>query len=132
MRCAAPDKRTLALVNKGKQSICDPFWLAKLRAGPMWVSNATSPTPGEPLPSSTVDVHTGLPMTETLDILRHLWFRGPDSLASAHFAVWRHPDAIADTVKHLQKHVKNSTDQDHYLLGDCERTRPHFQGRSAE
>ena len=23
--------------NKGKQSICDPFWLAKLRAGPLWI-----------------------------------------------------------------------------------------------
>ena len=47
-------------------------------------------------------------MTETLDILRHLWFRGPDCIASAHFAVWRHPEAIAATVKHLQKHVKTS------------------------
>ena len=45
-------------------------------------------------------------MTATLDILRHLWFRGPDSIASAHFAVWRHPDAIAEAVKHLQKHVR--------------------------
>ena len=99
-------KRTLDLVNKGKQSICDQFWLAKLRAGPLWVSNATAPTPGEPLASSTVDVHTGLPMAATLDILRHLWYRDPDSLAPAHVAVWRHPDSIAETVKHLQKHVK--------------------------
>ena len=106
MRRDAPDQRTLDLVNKGKQSICDPFWLAKLRAGPLWVSNATSPTPAEPLVSSTVDVHTGLPMTATLDILRHLWYRGPDSLAPAHVVVWWHPDSIAETVKHLQKHVK--------------------------
>ena len=52
---------------------------------------------GEPLSSRTVGVHTGLPMAETLDILRHLWFRGPDCVASAHFAVWRHPEAIAAT-----------------------------------
>ena len=106
MRRDAPDQRTCNLVNKDKQSIYDPFWLAKLRAGPLWVSNATAPTPGEPLASSTVDVRTGLPMTATLGILRHLWYRGPDSLAPAHVAVWRHPDAIAETVKHLQKHVK--------------------------
>ena len=106
MRRDVPDKRTLGLVNKGKQSIYDPFWLAKLRAVPLWVSNATAPTPGEPLSSSTVDVHTGLPMTATLDILGHLWFRNLDSIASAHFAVWRHPEAIAETVEHLQKHVK--------------------------
>ena len=74
----------------------------------MWLSNATAPTLGEPLSSLTVDLHTGLPMAETLDILRHLWFRGPDSIASAHFAVWRHPEAIAATVKHLQKHVRTS------------------------
>ena len=33
MRRDAPDKRTLKLIQKGKQSECDPFWLAKLRAG---------------------------------------------------------------------------------------------------
>ena len=65
-------------------------------------------TLGEPLSSRTIDVHTGLLMAETLDILRHLWFRGPDGVASAHFAVWRHPEAIAKTVKRLQKHVKTS------------------------
>ena len=47
-------------------------------------------------------------MAETLDILRHIWFRGPDCIASAHFAVWRHPEAIAATVKYLQKHVRTS------------------------
>ena len=95
MRRDAPDQRTLDLVEKGKQSVCDPFWLAKLRAGPLWLSNETASKSGESLSSSAVDVHTGLPMSATLDILRHLWFRGPDSIASAHFAVWRHPDAIA-------------------------------------
>ena len=166
MRRDAPDQRTLDLVEQGKQSVCDPFWLAKLRAGPLWVHCESAPTAnskplapsqvsvseaapaggssgrsvdvsasilsvepddgvvpegvtskdkssdttalGEPLSSRTVDVHTGLPMTETLDILRHLWFHGPDCVASAHFAVWRHPEAIAATVKHLQKHVKTS------------------------
>ena len=108
MRRDALDQRTLDLVEKGKPSVCDPFWLAKRRAGPLWLSNATAPTLGEPLSSSTADVHTGLPMTATLDILRHLWFRGPDSIASAHFAVWRHLEAIAATVKHLQKHVRTS------------------------
>ena len=106
LRRDAPGQRTLDLVNKGKQSVCDPFWLAKIRAGPLWVSNATAPTSGEPLASSTIDAHTGLPMTAALDILRHLWFRGSDSLAPAHAAVWRHPDSTTDTAKHLQKHVK--------------------------
>ena len=45
-------------------------------------------------------------MTAALDVLWHLWFRGPDSLAPAHVAVWRHPDSIKDTAKHPQKHVK--------------------------
>ena len=49
LRREVPDKRTLELVDKGKQSVCDPFWIAKLRAGPMWVSNATAPASGEPL-----------------------------------------------------------------------------------
>ena len=44
MRRDAPDPRTLRLVEQGKQSVCDPFWLAKLRAGPLWLSNATAPT----------------------------------------------------------------------------------------
>ena len=74
----------------------------------LWLSNETAPTPGEPLSSPTVDVNTGLPMTETLDMLRHLWFRGPDCIASAHFAVWRHPEAIAASVEHLQKHVRTA------------------------
>ena len=108
MRRDAPDPRTLRLVEQGKQSVCYPFWLAKLRAGPLWLSNETAPALGEPLPSHTADVHTGLPMTETLGILRDLWFRGPDCIASAHFAVWRHPEAIAATVAHLQKHVRTS------------------------
>ena len=51
MRRDAPDPRTLRLVEQGKQSVCDPFWLAKLRAGPLWLSNATAPTLGEPLSS---------------------------------------------------------------------------------
>ena len=71
-------------------------------------NNENASKPGEPLSVPMVDVHTGLPMTATLDILRHLWFRGPDSVASPHFVVWRHPDAIASTVKHLQKHVKTA------------------------
>ena len=108
MRRDAPDPRTLELVKKEQQSRCDPFWLAKLRAGPLWTSNETAPKPGEPLSVPMVDVHTGLPMTATLDILRHLWFRGPDSVASPHFVVWRHPDAIASTVTYLQKHVKTA------------------------
>ena len=108
MRRDAPDPRTLELVKKEQQSRCDPFWLAKLRAGPLWTSNENASKPGEPLSVPMVDVHTGLPMTATLDILRHLWFRGPDSVASPHFVVWRHPDAIASTVKHLQKHVKTA------------------------
>ena len=44
-------------------------------------------------------------MTVPLDVLRHLWFRGPDSFAPAHAMVWRHADSIADTIKYLQKHV---------------------------
>ena len=108
MRRDAPDPRTLELVKKEQQSICDPFWLAKLRAGSLWLSDDGAPTPGEPLAVPTVDVHTGLLMSATLDILRHLWFRGPDSVASPHFAVWRHPDAIAQTVTYLQKHVKTA------------------------
>ena len=102
MRRDAPDPRTLRLVEKGKQSLRDPFWLAKLRAGPLWLSNETAPTIGEPLSSPVIDVHTGRLMAETLEVLRSLWFRGADCIASAHFAVWRHPDAIAKTVKHLQ------------------------------
>ena len=108
MRRDAPDPRTLRLVEQGKQSVCDPFWLATLRAGPLWLSNDNTPTLGEPLSSHTADVHTWLPMTEALDILWRLWCRGPDCIASAHFAVWRHPEAIAATVKHLQKHVRTS------------------------
>ena len=108
MRRDAPDPRTLELVRKEQQSRCDPFWLAKLRAGPLWLSNDTAPKPGEPLSVPMVDVHTGLPMSATLDILRHLWFRGPDCVASPHFVVWRHPDAIANTVTYLQKHVKTA------------------------
>ena len=106
LRREAPDKRTLELVDKGKQSVCDPFWVAKLRAGSLWVSNVTAPSPGEPLATPTVDAHSGLPMTAALDVFRHLWFRGPGSIAPAHVAVWRHPDSIADTAKQLQKHVK--------------------------
>ena len=37
MRRDAPDQRTLDLVEQGKQSVCGPFWLAKLRAGPLWI-----------------------------------------------------------------------------------------------
>ena len=47
LRRDAPDTRTLDLVKKDKQSICDPFWLAKLRAGPLWLSNGTASKPGE-------------------------------------------------------------------------------------
>ena len=39
LRREALDKRTLELVDKGKQTVCDPFWVAKLRAGSLWVSN---------------------------------------------------------------------------------------------
>ena len=79
--------------------------MAKLRAVALWVSNTPAPAPDEPLATPTTDVHSGLPMTAALDVLRHLWFRGPGSLAPAHVAVWRHPDSIKDTIKHLQKHV---------------------------
>ena len=43
MRRDSPDSRTLELVKKEQQSICDPLWLAKLRAGPLWLSNETAP-----------------------------------------------------------------------------------------
>ena len=43
LRREAPDKRTLGLVEKGKQSVCDPFWVAKLRAEALWVSNTSAP-----------------------------------------------------------------------------------------
>ena len=105
MRRDAPDKRTLKLIQKGKQSECDPFWLAKLGAGALWISGASAPAPHEPLATPTVDVHSGLRMAVALDVLRHLWFRGPDSFAPAHAMVWRHADSIADTIKYLQKHV---------------------------
>ena len=72
MRRDSPDKRTLKLVDIGKQSVCDPFWLAKLRAGALWVSNVTAPAPDGPLATPTTDVHSGLPMTAALDVLRHL------------------------------------------------------------
>jgi hypothetical protein len=114
LRREAPDKRTHKLVEMGKQSVCDPFWLAKLRAGALWVSNMTAPAPDEPLATPTTDVHSGLPMTAALDVLRYLWFRGPGSLAPAHVTVWRHPDSIEGTVKHLQKHV--STPQIKFVI----------------
>ena len=79
--------------------------MAKLRAGALWVSNETAPASDEPLATPKIDVHSGLPMAAALDVLRHLWFRGPDSLAPAHVAVWRHLDSIADTIKYLQKHT---------------------------
>ena len=106
LRREAPDKRTLELADKGKQSVCNPFWVAKLRAGSFWASNTTAPSPGEPLATPTIDAHSGLPMTAALDVLRHLWLRGPDSLAPAHVAVRRHPDSTTDTAKHLQKHAR--------------------------
>ena len=56
MRRDAPDKRTLDLVEKGRQSVCDPFWLPKPRAGPLWLSNETASKPCEPLSVLTVDV----------------------------------------------------------------------------
>ena len=37
MRREAPDQRMLKRINEGKQSVCDPFWLAKVRGGPLWV-----------------------------------------------------------------------------------------------
>ena len=60
MRRDAPDPRTLELVRKEQQSRCDPFWLAKLRAGPLWLSNETASKPGEPLSVPMVDVHLGV------------------------------------------------------------------------
>ena len=105
MRRDAPEKRTRKLIQKGEQSGCGPFWLAKLGAGALWISGASAPALHEPLTTPTVDVHSGLRMTVALDVLRHLWLRGPDSFALAHAMVWRHADSIADTIKYLQKHV---------------------------
>ena len=68
----APDKRTLKLVDKGKQSVFDPFWLPKLRAGALWISDAPAPAPNEPLATPTIDVHSGLQMAAVLDVLGHL------------------------------------------------------------
>ena len=87
------------ILPKSKQS--GAYSAGLLPAGPK-----TNPAPQ--LASRAIDVRTGLPMAEMLGILRHLWFRGPDCLAPAHFAVWRHPEAIAKTVKYLKKHVKTS------------------------
>ena len=50
---------------------------------------ASAPASHEPLATPTVDVHSGLRMAAALDVLRHLWFRGPDSFAPAHAAVRR-------------------------------------------
>lgn len=87
MRRDTPDKRTLKLIQKGNQSECDPFWLAKLRAGALWISGASAPAPQEPLAKPAVDAHSGLQMAVPLDVLRHLWFRGPDIFAPAHAMV---------------------------------------------
>jgi hypothetical protein len=87
MRRDVPDKRMPKFIDEGKQSVCDPFWLAKLRAGALWVSNGTAPAPDELLATPMVDVHSSLPMTAALDVPRHLWFRGPGSLAPFHVAV---------------------------------------------
>jgi hypothetical protein len=44
-------------------------------------------------------------MTTALDVLRHLWFRGPDCFAPSHTMVWRHAESIAGTAKYPQEHV---------------------------
>jgi hypothetical protein len=105
MRRDAPDKRIRELIQKGKKSECDLFWLPKLRAGALWISGASAPAPHELLATPTVDVHSGVRMASALDVLRHLWFHRPGSFAPAHVTEWRHADSIADTIKYLQKHV---------------------------
>ena len=105
MRRDTPDKRIRELIQKGKKSECDLFWLPKLRAGALWISGASAPAPHELLATPTVDVHSGVRMASALDVLRHLWFHRPGSFAPAHVTEWRHADSIADTIKYLQKHV---------------------------
>ena len=54
MRRGVLNDRTRDAIQKGTQTECDPFWLAKLRAGALWITSSAAPTPNEPLATPTL------------------------------------------------------------------------------
>ena len=68
--------------------------MAKLRAGPLWLDTDDASDASEPTSGHDVEPHSGLLMSEHLDILRHVWFAGPDHFAPADAIVWRHAEML--------------------------------------
>ena len=120
MRRELSNGRIHGAVETGTQSECGPFWLAKLWEGALWITSSTAPAPSEPLATPAIEEHSGLLMTTALDVLRHLWFRGPHCFAPSHTMVWRHADSIAGTAKYPQEHVSTAR----LKIGISSATRP--------